>query len=138
MNRGSSQVEVVMDEAALRIGELARRTGVSASAIRFYERRRLMPAPERVAGQRRYGETALRRLGAIEAGKRAGLSLAELGDLFAATDSGAPAHERLRALAARKLPEVEARIERAEAARDWLSAADRCKCETLDSCALFG
>lgn len=126
-----------MDEATLRIGELAEKAGLSASAIRFYERRGLMPEPDRVAGQRRYGEAALRRLGAIEAGKRAGLSLAELGDLLSAAEAGVPVHERLRALAARKLPEAEARMERARAARDWLSAADRCGCETLDSCALF-
>lgn len=126
-----------MDEATLRIGELAEKTGVSASAIRFYERRGLMPEPNRVAGQRRYTEAAVRRLGLIEAGKRAGLSLAELGDLLVATDRGAPAHERLRALAARKLPEVDAQIERARETRAWLSAAVRCGCETLEECALF-
>jgi DNA-binding transcriptional MerR regulator len=126
-----------MPEATLRIGELAERSGVSASAIRFYERKRLMPEPERVAGQRRYTQAAVRRLGVIEAGKRAGLSLAELGDLLAATDRGAPAHERLHALAARKLPDAEAEIDRATATRDWLSAADLCGCEMLDECALF-
>jgi DNA-binding transcriptional MerR regulator len=126
-----------MPEATLRIGELAERSGVSASAIRFYERKGLMPVPERVAGQRRYTSAAVRRLEIIETGKRAGLSLAELGALLAATDRGAPAHEPLRALAARKLPEVDALIERARATREWLSAADRCGCETLDSCALF-
>ena len=57
--------------------------------------------------------------------------------MLSSTDRGAPAHEQLRTLAARKLPEVEALIERAEAMRDWLSAAEECGCETLDACALF-
>lgn len=48
-----------------------------------------------------------------------------------------PAHESLRELAGRKLPEVEALIARAEAVRDWLVAANDCDCETLDVCALF-
>ena len=73
----------------------------------------------------------------IQAAKQAGFSLDEVGVLLASTDEGTPAHEEVRALAARKLPEVDALIERAEAMRDWLSAADQCGCETLDACALF-
>ena len=53
------------------------------------------------------------------------------------TDQGEPAHERLQALAARKLPEVDALIERAQTMRDWLTAASARGCETLDACALF-
>jgi hypothetical protein len=45
--------------------------------------------------------------------------------------------ERLRALAAAKLPEAEAQIERARAKRDWLAAASGCGCKTLEACALF-
>jgi MerR family transcriptional regulator, redox-sensitive transcriptional activator SoxR len=126
-----------MTEATLRIGEVAERARISVSAIRFYERRGLLPVPERVGGQRRYSAAVVQRLGVIEAAKQAGFSLEEVGVLLASTDEGAPAHEQVRALAARKLPEVEALIERAEAMRDWLSAADRCGCETLDACALF-
>jgi MerR family redox-sensitive transcriptional activator SoxR len=126
-----------MTEATLRIGEVAERARVRVSAIRFYERRGLLPEPERLGGQRRYTDEVVQRLGVIEAAKQAGFSLEEVGVLLASTDEGAPAHEQVRALAARKLPEVEALIERAQAMRDWLSAADRCGCETLDACALF-
>jgi MerR family redox-sensitive transcriptional activator SoxR len=124
-------------EATLRIGEVAERARISVSAIRFYERRGLVPEPERVAGQRRYTIDVVRRLGVIETAKRAGLSLQEIGALLGSTDAGSPAHPQLRALAAQKLPEVDAQIERAVAVRGWLIAAQACECETLDDCALF-
>jgi MerR family redox-sensitive transcriptional activator SoxR len=123
--------------ATLSIGEVARRAGINVSAIRFYERRGLLPEPERVSGQRRYPDATIRRLGIIDAAKQAGFSLDEVGVLLAATDEGAPAHEQLRALAARKLPEVEALIERAQTMRGWLTAASECDCETLEACGLF-
>jgi MerR family redox-sensitive transcriptional activator SoxR len=126
-----------MPEATLSIGEVASKAGVSVSAIRFYERRGLLPEPERVGGQRRYTDAVIQRLGIIDAAKQAGFSLAEVGVLLASTDLGAPAHQQLRALASRKLPEVDALIERAENMRDWLRFATKCGCDTLDVCALF-
>lgn len=121
----------------LSIGEVAHMAGVSVSAIRFYERRGLLPEPERTGGQRRYTDAVIRRLGVIGAAKRAGFSLEEIGVLLTSTDQGRLAHEPLRALASRKLPEVDALIERAEIVRGWLLLASRCDCGTLDACALF-
>jgi MerR family transcriptional regulator, redox-sensitive transcriptional activator SoxR len=126
-----------MAEAALSIGEVAEKAGVNVSAIRFYERRGLLPEPERVGGQRRYTDAAVGRLGIIGTAKQAGLSLEEVGVLLASTDRGVPASEQLRALSARKLPEVDALIERAQAMREWLALAGDCGCDTLDLCALF-
>jgi MerR family transcriptional regulator, redox-sensitive transcriptional activator SoxR len=117
-------------EETLTIGQLARRAGLAASAIRFYERSGVLPAPERVGGQRRYGPDALRRLEVVAVAKRAGFTLGEARVLL---ESGEP----LRDLAARKLPEVEALIARAEEMRSWLLAASDCECPTLDVCALF-
>jgi MerR family transcriptional regulator, redox-sensitive transcriptional activator SoxR len=135
---GLGQGEIVMSEARLSIGEVANRAGVNVSAIRFYERQGLLPQPERVGGQRRYTDAVVRRLGIIDAAKQAGFSLDEVGVLLTSTDRGAPAHEQLRVLAADKLPEVDALIERAQTMRDWLFAASKCDCDTLDACALFG
>jgi len=126
-----------MVEPTLSIGEVARRAGVRPSAIRFYERRGLLPEPERAGGRRRYTDAAVDRLGIIGVAKRAGLSLAEIGVLLDSADRGAPVHEAVRTLAERKLPEVEAQIERAEEGRAWLLAAQACGCESLDACALF-
>jgi DNA-binding transcriptional MerR regulator len=137
LNLGLGQGEIEMSEATLSIGEIADRAGIAVSAIRYYERNGLLPEPERAGGQRRYPDTAVQRLGIIDVAKQAGFSLDEVGVLLASTDLGAPAHEQLRVLAARKLPEVDALIERAETMREWLTAASDCGCDTLDVCALF-
>lgn len=126
-----------MAEAELSIGEVAERAGVSISAIRFYEREGLLPRPERVSGRRRFPEGTVQRLGIVDVAKQAGFSLDEIRTLLRATDRGAPAHEHLRALAAQKLPEVEALIQRAETMRGWLVAAGSCECDSLEGCALF-
>jgi MerR family redox-sensitive transcriptional activator SoxR len=124
-------------EAALTIGQLAERVGVNTSAIRYYERIGLLPTPEREYGQRRYDEAAIRRLQVIDVAKRAGFTLDDARVLLAAGDGSSPAHEPIRDLARRKLPEVEALIAQAEAMRAWLQTASDCNCETLDVCALF-
>lgn len=126
-----------MADAMLSIGEVAERAGSSVSAIRFYEREGLLPEAERVSGQRRFAEETVRRLGIIDVAKQAGFSLEEVGVLLTSIDEGAPAHEQLRALADRKLPEVDALIARAQAMREWLTIASDCGCDSLESCALF-
>jgi DNA-binding transcriptional MerR regulator len=61
----SSAPEVNSTGGLLTIGELARRAGVSPSALRYYEEVGLLPAPVRVSGQRRYPGSAARLVGAI-------------------------------------------------------------------------
>jgi MerR family transcriptional regulator, redox-sensitive transcriptional activator SoxR len=126
-----------MSEAELSIGEVAENAGVSVSAIRYYERNGLLPKAERVGGRRRFAEDTVRRLEVIGVAKRAGFSLAEIRALLTSIDKGAPASEQLRALAALRLPEVDAEIERAQQRRDWLAVAGACACESLDDCGLF-
>jgi MerR family redox-sensitive transcriptional activator SoxR len=120
----------------LSIGEVATRAGIRASSIRYYESVGILPAPERVAGQRRYSDEVLTRLSFIGVAQRAGFSLDEIRELLdGASEDRAP--ERLQELAQRKLPDVEGLIARAEAMRDWLTAAAECRCPSLESCALF-
>jgi MerR family redox-sensitive transcriptional activator SoxR len=126
-----------MEEPTLSIGEVAARAGLNVSAIRYYEREGLLPEAERLAGRRRFPPATVERLGLIAVAKRAGFSLDEVRMLLDAADGGAPAHEQLRAIAERKLPEVEALISHAETVRGWLTAATACTCERLDRCALF-
>lgn len=126
-----------MKEAGLSIGEVAEQAEIAVSAIRFYERSGLLPQAERVSGQRRFDPETVQRLGTIDVAKRAGFSLDEIRVLLISIDAGAPAHEQLRSLAARKLPEVEALIKRSEARRDWLTAASACGCDSLGDCGLF-
>jgi MerR family transcriptional regulator, redox-sensitive transcriptional activator SoxR len=137
LNLGLGQGAIEMPEATLSIGEVAERAGLSVSAIRFYERAGLLPKADRVSGQRRFTEETVQRLGTIDVAKQAGFSLDEIGVLLASIDEGAPAHKQLQALAERKLPEVDALIERAQKMRDWLSTASDCGCESLEGCRLF-
>lgn len=126
-----------MDETTLTIGQLAQRFGLKTSAIRYYEANGVLPEPARKSGQRRYGPAAVRRMEVLDVAKRAGFSLDEARVLLQSAEAGTPAFESLRALATRKLPEVEALITRAQAMRNWLLTATDCSCTTLDACALF-
>jgi MerR family transcriptional regulator, redox-sensitive transcriptional activator SoxR len=120
----------------LSIGQVAAEAGVRASSIRYYESVGVLPEPERVSGQRRYSPEILTRLRFIDVAQQAGFSLDEIRELLDGSERD-QASERLRALAQRKLPDVEALISRAEAMKDWLQAADACECPTLEMCALF-
>jgi len=126
-----------MDDTTLTIGQLAKRFGLRTSAIRYYEANGILPEPARESGQRRYGPDAIRRMEILDVAKRAGFSLDEARVLLQSADAGTPAFESVRDLAARKLPEVEALIARAQAMRNWLLTATDCSCTTLDVCALF-
>jgi MerR family transcriptional regulator, redox-sensitive transcriptional activator SoxR len=124
-----------MSDGGMRIGEVAKRAGVRVSLLRYYENIGLLPAPARISGQRRYDESVLRRLAVIDVAQRAGLLLEEIRELI---DHGNdPLSGRLRELAERRLPDIEALIERAEKVRTWLRMATGCCCEAIDDCALF-
>ena len=126
-----------MEDVTLTIGQLAQRFGLNTSAIRYYERVGVLPAPAREGGRRRYGSDAVRRLRLLEVAKRAGFSLEESKVLLQSAEAGAPASSSLRTLAARKLPDLEAHIAHAQAMRDWMLAAAECTCRSFDVCALF-
>ncbi len=119
----------------MRIGEVAQHAGVNTSLIRYYEEIALLPEPDRVSGQRRYDETVLRRLAVIDVAQRAGMSLGEIRLLL--QHGNEPMSGHLRELATRKLPEIDALIERATRVRAWLETATGCDCQTIDECALF-
>jgi MerR family redox-sensitive transcriptional activator SoxR len=125
----------MMDEPQMRIGEVASRAGIRVSQIRYYEEIGLLPEPDRVSGQRRYDDTVLRRLAIIDVAQRAGLTLDEIRDL--ADHGNDPMSARLRELAERRLPEIDALIERAQRVRAWLQTATGCDCQRIDDCALF-
>ena len=121
----------------LTIGEVARRAGVATSSIRYYERIGLLPQPERLHGQRRYGADVLGKLGFIGVAQSAGFKLAEIQDLIEGVDSADGMAEQMRTLSARKLDEVEALLERTKAMKGWLEVAQECGCASPSECALF-
>ena len=125
----------MIEAESMRIGEVAQRAGVKTSLLRYYEDIGLLPESARVSGQRRYDHTVLRRLAVIEVAQRAGMSLDEIRLLV--QHGSEPISGQLRELATRKLPEIDALIERAQRVRSWLDTATGCNCQSIDDCALF-
>ena len=118
------------------IGEVASRSGVPASTLRYYESVGLLPAPRRVSGRRQYDVAVLDRLVVIKAARRVGLSLTDIHELLQGmTTSSDVVGESWRALAARKLPEMDAIIEEFIAVRALLRALESCQCRDLAECA---
>ena len=126
-----------MSDDLLTIGELARRTARRPSSIRYYEEIGLLPEPARISGRRRYPEETVRTLSVIDTAQRAGLSLGEIGALLDSEPGDRGAIDELRRVAERKLPELDAMIQRATVVRRWLEAAAQCECPSLDDCCLF-
>jgi len=130
----SSAPEVNTPGGLLTIGELARRTGVTASALRYYEELGLLPAPARISGQRRYPASAARVVGTILLYRDAGFTLAEQKALMASrADTGGA----WRRLARRKLAELDEQIARAQATREAIRHGLRCPHEDLTQCPNF-
>ncbi|WP_194916200.1 MerR family transcriptional regulator [Catenulispora rubra] len=133
-SKTSSPLEVNTPGALLSIGELARRTGVTASALRYYEEFGLLPAPARVSGQRRYPESATRAVGMILLYSDAGFSLAEQKALMASRAGEAGEWQRI---AREKLAELDEQIARAQAAREAISHGLRCRHKDVTQCPNF-
>lgn len=125
------------DWPELTIGEVARRAGVAASAIRYYESIGLLPEPERESGQRRYDESVIGRLAFVRVAQSAGFSLDEITELLEGVDDRDGMSAPMRSLSARKLDEVEALLERTKAMKGWLEVAQECGCSSPAECALF-
>jgi MerR family redox-sensitive transcriptional activator SoxR len=111
----------------LTIGELAARTGLSTSTLRYYDRIGLIPATGRSGGQRRYDPKVIQRVRAVTLCQRSGFSLEETGRLL---DGGRP----WRALARRKVEELQGRIAELEQTTALLRSALECGCRSLETC----
>ncbi|WP_374021638.1 MerR family transcriptional regulator [Mycobacterium sp. HNNTM2301] len=117
--------------ARLTIGEVARRAGVAATTLRYYEQIGLVPRPGRLGGQRRYDDSVLARLEVIRLCKSAGFALEEIQLLFADDAPGRPVS---RALAEAKLAEIDAQMEALARARAVIEWGMRCTCPSIDAC----
>ncbi len=118
----------------LSIGEVAKRAGLAASALRYYEREGLIPTADRCGGKRVYGEDIFDRLALINAAKAAGFTVAEIQTLLSGFARRTPPGRRWRKLAERKLVELDARIAEVERMKRALEAVTRCECPTLEEC----
>jgi MerR family redox-sensitive transcriptional activator SoxR len=120
--------------AELSIGEVAERAGLAASAIRYYEREGLIPKAPRRNGRRVYPADIVDRLAFIHLAQSAGFRIAEIKRLLGGFGRRTPPGERWRALATRKLEELDERIEEAERMKAVLRAVTRCECPTIEDC----
>lgn len=111
----------------LTIGRLARHAGVGIDTVRFYERARLLPKPGRTAsGYRTYGAADVERLRFIRRAKALGFTLEEIGELLALS-AGKGGRAGVKALAERRLADLERKIRELTVMRDTLAHyAHRC------------
>ena len=108
---------------------------MNVETLRYYERRGLLPAPERTpSGHRRYDDETVRFLGAIKEAQAVGFTLAEITEyLRAARRSGLPS-EVLRVRMAAKIDQIDARIAALQRMRDELARVIGCACASLNHC----
>jgi MerR family transcriptional regulator, redox-sensitive transcriptional activator SoxR len=119
------------------IGEVARRSGASRSAIRYYEGIGLLPQPARQSGRRRYDASAVQRLQVIQSAQQAGFSLVEIRTLFFGFKTGIHPETRWEALAGQKLAALEEQQAHIHAMQDRLREGLGCDCATMDECTVW-
>ena len=113
------------------IGEMARRTGVATSALRYYELIGLLSPAERIGQRRHYPPSSAERVALIRLCQDAGFTLAEIGRLL---EGWSRAWGRL---AERKIAELDARIADAQRAKELITHALECPHRDLFSCPNF-
>ena len=122
----------------LTIGELSARSGVSASALRFYEREGLIESRRTDGNQRRYAPVTLRRVALIQAGKSAGIPLERIHVALAGLPSSkAPTKRDWERLSRSWRAELDRRIRTLEAIRGRLTTCIGCGCLSLKTCGLL-
>jgi MerR family redox-sensitive transcriptional activator SoxR len=120
----------------LAIGEVARRAGIQPSALRYYERIGLMPAPTRVSGRRRYSERTVQMLKVVQLAQSAGFTVAEIQILLHGFAPDTPPAARWQPLARQKLFELDALMARIQQMKHVLEAGLNCGCLRLEDCAI--
>jgi MerR family redox-sensitive transcriptional activator SoxR len=144
--KSSAEIEKVFVEEHCQMGEMsisevARKAGLRASTIRYYEQIQVMRPAPRAGGKRRYDSTVLYRLAVIERARQLGFTLNEIRQLFFSFRPAMKASARWRSLSRQKLAELE---ELAETLRTMQKLLRRlitnCHCESLEQCgkAIFG
>jgi MerR family redox-sensitive transcriptional activator SoxR len=122
----------------LSIGALSERTGVAASALRFYETLGLISADRSSGGQRRYPRDTIRRVSFIRVAQQVGLRLDEIRDALASLpEHRTPTARDWRRLSSDWRPRLDAQITLIERLRDRLDSCIGCGCLSLGFCRLL-
>ena len=120
----------------LSIGEVAKKTGIRTSALRYYEEAGILPAPGRINGRRYYDMDCVRRVDVLRFAQQAGFSLDEIRVLFRGFDATTPLSARWQSLAKRKLTELDELTEHIQSMRRALEIGLKCGCVRIEDCSL--
>jgi MerR family redox-sensitive transcriptional activator SoxR len=121
----------------LSVGELAERSGVAASALRFYEERGLIASERNAAGHRRYSRATIRRVAFIVFAQRVGLTLEEIGaELARLPADRVPKRDDWSLLSQSWSTRIDERIAELERLKLGLTECIGCGCLSLDRCRL--
>lgn len=124
--------------AKISIGELAARSGVAPSALRFYESEGLIEASRSEGGQRRFERETLRRVAFVRVAQEVGLSLEEIrAALHSLPDRRTPTEKDWHRLSEAWRPRIDAQIRMLERLRDRLDGCIGCGCLSLRACHLL-
>lgn len=127
-----------MAKDGLTIGDLAARTGLSVSAIRFYEGRGLVQPWRNPGGQRRFERSDIRRLSFVLIAQQMGLTIDEIGQAMASLPNGrAPTKADWTHLSKGFRDTLDRRLEMMQRLRDRLDGCIGCGCLSLKACALY-
>ena len=119
----------------LTIGEVSRRSGVAASALRFYEERGLIESERAGSGHRRFARPVLRRIAFIVFAQRVGLTLDEIGaELSKLPPDRAPTRRDWSRLSSKWSTRIDERIAELERLKSGLTECIGCGCLSLDRC----
>jgi MerR family redox-sensitive transcriptional activator SoxR len=125
-------------ETQIPIGELAERSGVATSALRFYESEGLIRSTRTRGNRRLYAKSVLRRVAFIRIAQRMGLTLDEIGNALAILpDDRAPTKREWARLSSSWRVRLDERIAALEGLRDDLTGCIGCGCLSLRSCTLY-
>ncbi len=120
----------------LSIGEVARKSGIRTSALRYYEEAGILPVPARVNGRRCYEPDALRRIDVLRFAQQAGFTLDEIKMLFHGFGAETPLSARWQSLARAKLAELDVLAKRVQRMRRALEIGLECGCVRIEDCSL--
>jgi MerR family transcriptional regulator, redox-sensitive transcriptional activator SoxR len=121
----------------LTIGDVSRRSGVAASALRFYEERGLIASERAGSGHRRYPRSVLRRIAFVVFAQRVGLTLDEIGaELAKLPPNRVPTRHDWSGLSTGWVTRIDERIAELERLKRGLTECIGCGCLSLDRCAL--
>ena len=122
--------------ASLSIGQVAKRTGLRTSALRYYEEAGILPSPARINRRRVYDADTVRRIEVLKFAQQAGFTLGEIKTLLHGFRPETPLSARWRALAQAKLDELDVLAKRIKRMRRALDLGLKCGCIRIEDCTL--